>query len=134
MSLITWNSDYELGIPGIDAQHKKFVEILNTFYDQLAASDIESKTKTLLDEVLDYTLYHFIEEERFMTKMGYEKLEEHKRLHEEIRGKIQAFRTSMDEGKLVMSMKITSELKDWIKNHILIEDKKYAEKYLQTQQ
>ncbi len=36
MGFLQWSTKFELGIPEMDMQHKKWLEILNNFYDHLS--------------------------------------------------------------------------------------------------
>lgn len=63
IEVIPWNNDFNLGIPEIDQQHYKLVEIIN----QLAMNFICNKNidlLTIFDELIAYTQYHFYAEEK----------------------------------------------------------------------
>lgn len=130
MSFLKWNDEYKLGIPEIDKQHQKWIEILNRFYDNSNNTDLNEKIKKLIKEVLDYTEYHFQEEEKFMSIMNYSNVRDQKEMHNQLLKKITDFKDQVDSGKTVLSLGLTSELKSWLKQHIMVEDKKYAEIYL----
>ncbi len=130
MGFMTWEKQYEIGIPEMDRQHKKWLEMLNRFYDNLADGDVTEKMKTLVQEVLDYTEYHFSEEEKLMNGMGYPAIGEQKEMHDAIKQKIIDFKKKLDDGRTIVSLSITAELKTWFREHIMIEDKKYAETFL----
>jgi len=131
MGFMAWSSKFELGIPEMDEQHKKWLAILNSFYDHLSDKDLTAQMKSLIQDVIDYTQYHFSEEEKLMASIGYHELNQQKQMHKEITDKIIRFKQRLDAGNLVISTAVTSELKSWFKEHIMIEDKKYAEKYFQ---
>lgn len=62
MAFLNWEAKYEFGIPEMDKQHKKWLEILNKFYDQVSSGDIKEKMGAMVDEALQYTKFHFSEE------------------------------------------------------------------------
>jgi len=130
MGFLTWNSSYEIGIPEMDAQHKKWLEILNEFYDQLNSEEIGAKAKVLCEKAIEYTKFHFSEEEKLMSSMGYPAISEQKAMHASIRNSIEEFNDKLEHGRTVVTFTITNEMKNWFSNHILIEDKKYAQLYL----
>jgi hemerythrin len=132
MALLIWQTEYDFGIPEIDRQHRRWIELLNAFYDGLQEREVKTRLLTMLDEAIDYTEYHFREEEAMMSGMGYEALADQMRLHAEIGEKIRQFRKKISEDKPIVSMAVTNEFKDWFKNHILGEDKKYVELYKKT--
>lgn len=127
MAFFTWESKYELGIPEIDNQHKKWVAILNKFYDQVSKSDLKQNMLEMLDEALDYTKFHFREEEKFMASINYAKIDDQKRMHKDIITTLENFRKTINSDKTITSMSLTNEMKKWFKEHILVEDKKYAD-------
>ena len=131
MAFMHWSKEFELGVPEMDKQHQKWLEILNNFYDHISKyGDFNEEMKTLLNEAYDYTNYHFTEEERLMEELGYPALSEQKMMHNEIKEKIKSFKTKLEKGEHLLSISLTNELKSWFKNHILIEDKKYADRYI----
>jgi hemerythrin-like metal-binding protein len=84
----------------------------------------------MLDRVLGYTNFHFAEEERFMAGIGYPLLGDQKRMHAELREKMAGLKEKHEARELKISLPVTNELKDWLNNHILVEDRKYAKFYL----
>ena len=129
MAFMTWDAKYELGIPEMDQQHHKWLDTLNEFYDHLSDTDINTNIRDLLQKVMDYTEYHFAEEEKLMEKMGYPAVADQKDMHGDIKRKIQEYQDRLDQGQMILSVSITKELKSWFKEHIMVEDKKYAELY-----
>jgi hemerythrin-like metal-binding domain len=129
MGFMSWSKEYEFDIPEMDQQHKKWLEILNKFYDHLENENMRSHLHEMITEAVDYTHYHFQEEEKLMLKIGYHDINEQKRMHKEIVNKIEAFQNKIKNGEPIVTMTLTSEFKNWFKNHILVEDKKYAEIY-----
>ncbi|HPA64295.1 MAG TPA: hemerythrin domain-containing protein, partial [Spirochaetota bacterium] len=71
MSIVTWGKEFEIGVPEMDKQHKRWIEIINNFYDNLERTNVDNKLKEMINEVLDYTHYHFSEEEKLMNSIGY---------------------------------------------------------------
>ncbi len=129
MGFMEWSTQYELGIPEIDEQHKKWLELLNQFYDGLSSDNVELLLPQMIAEASDYGKFHFGEEEKFMERIGYPKLDEQKALHRDIAAKISTFREKVERGQPLMSLSVTNEFKAWFREHILIEDKKISEYY-----
>jgi hemerythrin len=129
MGFLVWDAKFEFGIQEIDEQHKKWLSILNNFYDHLYDSNMENVLLDLVNEALNYTHFHFREEEKFLAKINYPHLQEQKQKHSEIAEMLSSFKNNIIGKKMVVSITITNELKKWFKEHILIEDMKYAEFY-----
>ncbi|MDD2738875.1 MAG: hemerythrin domain-containing protein, partial [Methylomonas lenta] len=66
MAILTWSNQLELGVPSVDKQHQHLVEILNQLDEAVALGYEPQKVLKLVDELIDYTHYHFEDEERFM--------------------------------------------------------------------
>ncbi len=130
MKFMEWSPKFELGIPDIDKQHQRWLEILNNFYEKMDNNEMTENLKILIGEVLEYTNYHFKEEETFMDSIHYPEIESHKKRHIDVINTIQEYQKKAETGKIIISMTLTSELKNWFKEHILIEDKKYSDFYL----
>jgi hemerythrin len=132
MGFLEWSEEFEFGIPEIDGQHKRMLDVMNTFYDGLEKQDHEQHLLGLLDDVLDYVRYHFEEEERILAVIGYPSLGEQEKLHAVIDNKIQDFKDRIIEEKPISCDVVTTELGNWYRNHILNEDKKYVALYKRT--
>ncbi len=124
---IKWEKKFELGVDEIDTQHKKWVEILNRFIAAREANKEKEVLKDILQEVVDYTRYHFETEERHMKEHGYELLEQHKQQHAMLVKQVaDVIRTiNINEKKAVLSLEVL--LKNWVLKHILTTDKIYGE-------
>ncbi len=129
MSIVTWGKEFEIGVPEMDKQHKRWIEIINNFYDNLERTNVDNKLKEMINEVLDYTHYHFSEEEKLMTSIGYSELAGQKKMHDTITSRMNDYKKKIDNNEMLMSITVTNDLKDWLKNHIMVEDKKYADAY-----
>lgn len=125
-----WKDRYNLGIAEIDQQHKKLFDIGRRVYDLAALDDSYDhydEIMGLIDELLEYTEYHFDYEEKLMEKYNYEgyaqQLEEHKFYTDKIKG-ISARDVDSDQQKA--TVEIVDFLSEWISSHIVFSDRKYA--------
>ena len=80
----------------------------------------------LLDDAIQYTSFHFSQEEELMARHGYPHLEEQKKEHNAIKEKLNSYRDMLVQGKLNVSQPITREMKSWFNNHITNMDKEYG--------
>jgi hemerythrin len=127
--LVEWENRYSLGIPPIDEQHKKLVEMTNDLYRGCLQGD-DAARRYFMDAVhgvVDYVKYHFTAEERILENIKYPDIVEHKREHEGFVKKIFEDVKSFEEGKKFVPNVFVRYLKDWILTHIAVQDKKYAE-------
>jgi hemerythrin-like metal-binding protein len=127
MPLMEWNDKLSVGIPSIDAQHKKLVSMANTLYDAMKAGH----GKEILDETLagliNYTVTHFKYEEKFFAQTGYPAAAPHLKQHEDLTKQVLAIQEKMKKGvSFAQSMEVMEFLKNWLTNHILVSDKAYG--------
>ncbi len=125
MAFLTWSDEFSVGVVELDEQHKKIFGYLNEFYDSIK-SDNKKALKSLIDSLMEYALYHFRTEEKYFDKFDYEDSEFHKKEHQDFVDRVLEFKYKFESGKLVVSLTITNFLKNWIKEHIKISDKRYG--------
>lgn len=123
-----WTESMSVGIAEIDEQHKMLVDILNRLFLAVVQRESHEITIEILDTLVDYTKTHFGLEERLLLDAKYDAAEfaAHQREHRAFVGKIsEAASKHLVEGKSV-SFEIINFLKRWLREHILVTDKKYA--------
>lgn len=128
--MIKWKEEYRVGVNLIDEQHKMLFQIANKAYELLKSelyTDKYDKIISILQELKDYTVFHFKAEEGYMESIGYKRLLSHKVEHNDFIDKINDY--DLDSIDADQSKYITDLLDfiiNWISNHILETDKKYA--------
>ena len=70
MPLISWNDTLSVGIPTIDAQHRKLVDTLNDLHSAMLSGNARQITGSILAKLLEYTRQHFASEEAMMAAAG----------------------------------------------------------------
>lgn len=121
--MIKWDAQYELGISAIDEQHKELIKITGRLSDLLTnaieGDDIYDEMVTIIEDVTDYTVYHFKFEEELFKKFDYEykdvHIAEHNKLIDEIRS---LDLRAVDEDQVVYGKKILKFLITWVFKHI----------------
>ncbi len=126
MALITWGSEFSVGINSIDEQHKKLVGYVNELNDAMAQGKGKDVLEKILGSLVDYTKTHFAHEERLFKAHAYPEGSTHKAKHDELTKKVIQFQKDLHDGKTVMSVEIMAFLKDWLLNHIKGTDMKYS--------
>jgi hemerythrin len=122
----TWQENYNLGIPAIDEQHQKLVELINRFYDSFYKSETNEIMYPILEELIEYTVYHFNTEEDLFRKYNYNEIISHTQSHEDFKKKVLEFQKQFLEGKTI-TYRVMAFLREWLTNHILVSDKEYAD-------
>ncbi len=127
MAFINWNENLSVKINSIDEQHKKLFELINDFYENIQNRSNNESILSLIIGMKKYTQIHFTTEENYMKKYSYPEYNAHKNEHDKFIAKVSTVEEKYKSGKLIISFEITGFLKDWLKNHIQIEDKKYSD-------
>lgn len=126
MSLIDWNNNYSVNVKEIDDQHKKLIDLINKLYEEMRKGHGKDALSGVLKELVEYTKYHFAKEEKLLEKYNYPNLAAHKKEHEELTKKVEEINEKIASGKMVISSNVLTFLKDWLNNHILVDDKGYS--------
>ena len=129
MPIFTWSDTYSVGAPGIDAQHKKLFDLINSLHEAMSQGKGKEALGKILDGLMDYTRVHFSDEEKMLEKVNYPDLAIQRTQHAAFVKKISDLQTDYKNGKVTMTLPMMEFLKDWLLNHILKVDKKY-ESYL----
>ncbi|RDH85701.1 MAG: hypothetical protein DIZ80_01890 [endosymbiont of Galathealinum brachiosum] len=123
---IEWSDVYSVGIEDIDNDHKKLLLLLNRSIT-IANNHLSSnELGGILDELIDYTQYHFKREENIMEENGYPQFDKHRKVHELIVREVQHYKIKYDQGELSVE-KFLEFLSVWLKDHILGLDKSIGE-------
>lgn len=129
-----WKDEYSIGIDVIDKQHKHLMEIGSRIMDLADTNDGVDNYDEIVDvlqELKQYTVYHFGYEEEIMQKLEYEHYNSHKFEHYFVIKKIQKFeQEDLDEKQSETILKLVEFISDWIANHILQEDMKYKSLFI----
>lgn len=125
MSFFAWDNRYDLGVPEMNREHQKLIDLMNQLHEhQVKHSPKETITKTLV-ALVDYTKTHFAHEEAYMTKIRYPEVKVHQLVHKGLLEKLGEYQRSFEkQGKLEPTF--FSFLKRWLAAHIMGIDMKYS--------
>lgn len=127
--LIEWGPKYFIGLKEIDDQHKVLVELINEVYANFGKTGNKKKIKKVLNELVDYTVFHFGNEEHYFEKFGYADSTGHLKQHNSFVDKIKKISSDFESGDASVSLDLVDFLKDWLINHILKSDLKYVKHF-----
>jgi hemerythrin len=125
MALIDWNADLSVGIASIDDQHKKLIGLLNTLNDAMKSGKAKEALAGILSELINYTAYHFSNEEKYMEQAEYAAAFLHKTEHQKLVKQLLELQKEYAAGKAMITIDIMNFLKDRVAKHIQGSDKKY---------
>lgn len=127
MPLISWTSALSTGVQEIDTQHKNLIEIVNRLNDAMQGGQGKDALGTVLDELVQYTVYHFGTEEKLMSEHDYAEKDKHFAEHRQLVADVSAFKEKFDGGNVMLSTEIMNFLRDWLSKHIMGTDKKLGQ-------
>ncbi len=128
MAIFIWNDSYKTGVDIIDKQHKKLVDLLNQLDESLAIDGNTQIVIDLLDELVDYTQYHFKAEEEFMQSHNYDNnsFKEHQLIHQQFVEQVKQAQQGCHSDPEQVTDELLDFLVQWLINHILLTDKQMA--------
>lgn len=127
-----WNDRFSLGIKTIDEQHKKLFDLIERTQELIQDAedgiDCYDEIVSVLNQLADYTVYHFEYEEKEMKQVGFEGLDLHIEQHQAFVEKVNEFlATDIDENHLAVIVEVVSFLLGWVSEHILVTDALYKD-------
>ena len=129
--MIQWKDEYSVGIDFVDEQHQQWFVIANKIYELLnnhLVLDKYDRIVEIIEELKDYSRYHFNAEEEHMKSIGYRKFLSQKVAHTEFLEKMDAIDlTRIDDGQNEYLHEILNFVMDWLVYHILKQDKLIGE-------
>lgn len=134
---IKWEKKYELGIPGIDKQHRHLLDLCNKLRKDIKDSSTKEGVDwhvTLahtLKELVVYTQEHFATEEKLMRICSYQDFNRHCNQHQRFIEQVTKQLMTFDLATLQEAYSLLDFLRDWILSHVACEDKLYVRPVLE---
>ena len=123
-----FTKEYHTGIDFIDEEHAKLFEIANRAYDLLTNQFVTDKYDAIvavLEELRDYTKYHFNHEEEYMKSINYPKRFSQLHQHTQFINKLESYNLKeIDVNQQEGLLEILDFLALWLQGHIKGMDKK----------
>jgi len=126
MEFMPWSNDYSVQVVQLDAQHKHLVGMINGLVEVMQRGAKPDELTALLEDLLEYTCYHFETEEKLMARAAYPGLADHRAKHAAMRAEVERLFAAAKTGNATTAMKLMAFLKSWLAKHINGTDKQYA--------
>ena len=126
---LEWIDNYNTNNSHIDEQHMNLINFINDIYSAIYEDDLD-RVKNIFNMTLDYTKYHFSDEEKFQKENAdkYKKIKEHFEQHRNFEAlvgrKIEELNASNDWKKTASDM--ADILSKWLIQHIGVWDKEFV--------
>ncbi len=110
--LMPWNSRLETSIQQIDDQHKKLVILINKLHRSMRLQKGSADAGEILNELAEYTVFHFGYEEDLFKKYEYPEKDSHVEIHKTLVNEVVSFQSDFSSGKATLSMDLMDFLTD----------------------
>lgn len=127
MALFRWRDALGVGVPAIDRDHRRIIDLLNRLHFMVLAGDEREAVGKVMTEVVRLTQYHFRREEALMRLADYPELEAHRAQHRAFASQVAAFDQRYRDTPESFNMhEFYDFLADWLTVHMAREDTRIA--------
>jgi hemerythrin len=126
MPLFLWKEAYSVHVREFDDQHRKLIDLINTLHDAMAAGKGTQSLGPILNQLAEYTVYHFTSEEKAMQTHNYPGYLAHKMEHERLAARVIEIQTQFQDREVTLTLGVMKFLQEWLVTHIQGTDQKYS--------
>lgn len=134
MPLFNWKEEYSVNVAELDQHHRILIDIVNRIYDNCLQIDVVDCVGPKIQELVDYSQYHFKAEEGYLHRIEYFEREEHIEQHAMFIFKINELQQAYIGNEIELTKSLIVFLGKWLLHHVMEEDRKYAQYALTTNQ
>ena len=116
--VIEWRDGFKIGVAQVDQEHRHLFTLVR-------ALNLQSVDQTV-DELLDYVVTHFSNEQELMESSGYPAFEQHLKLHEEFAAQVADFLASDTAWTEERVQDLRRFLNKWLIGHIMTHDLRFG--------
>jgi len=125
--LIKFSKSMMNPIGEMDEQHKRIAELADAVYIGLRTEKPKKDIKESLKMLVDFSAWHFSNEERYFDEFAYEETKDHASQHKVFHEKIASFSKQYQSGKVKFYDETMQFIKNWIETHFAQDDQRYVE-------
>jgi hemerythrin len=116
--VIEWRDGFKIGVAQVDQEHRHLFTLVR-------ALNLDSVDQTV-EELLDYVVTHFSNEQELMEKSGYPAFEQHLKLHEEFAAQVADFLGNGEAWTEERIQELRRFLNKWLIGHIMTHDLRFG--------
>ncbi len=130
--MLVWKKEFEFGIPEVDNQHKRLIEIGNSLFELVnddTREDYFDEIVAMLKELENYTVTHFRDEEKLFDAVDYIGSMSHKFEHKLFVKKLEGYMANLetiDSNQKETLIELLNFVADWLVLHIVKTDREYV--------
>jgi len=131
---LDWDDSLSMYIPEIDADHQRFILLVNALNEAIVARMSMEEIKKRMRDLQDDAVAHFAHEENLFREWGYPQADEHACLHAEIIQNLHQIMDIFSDSPMPYECIAAGlKVKEVLINHLLTEDTRYRDFYLASQ-
>jgi hemerythrin len=94
-----WKTEYSVGVPSIDGQHRRVVFVLGELHQAMAQGKSNDIVGSILASLVSYAKADFADEERLLARHGCSELTAHVQEHRDFIGQVNEFYQKWKAGR-----------------------------------
>ena len=122
LPLLAWKSEYSLGIPAVDHEHRELFDLINDLHATLLVPESGTTVMDFLGELFSKISSHFALEEKLMRDGLYTDFPAHKSDHERLLDEIRDLMDDYEDGGYVDLNRFAVALERWFSVHFSTHD------------
>lgn len=126
MKFVEWTPAMSVNSDSLDGHHQMIIDCLNQLHPLLETTGRQTEIKTVIEQLEDFVLIHFSEEEQAIRRAGFPDWKAHKALHDQMYDVVYSLKSDIEHDRAVDAKRLFDMLYEWLMKHILGEDKKYV--------
>ena len=126
MGFADWDDSYSVGVKKIDEQHRHLFRLINDLNRMSLGLESSKTLRDIMEEILEYTTYHFRTEEEIMKSVKFPGLEDHIKEHREMRERMTGHYYKCIDREFKCLNEVLEELIDWLHTHMARSDTLYV--------
>ncbi len=127
MVLLAWDAKIESGVPSVDRDHHRLVDLLNAAYAAMMSGEGLEAAVRMVADLHDILARHCADEEALMQRIGYPKAGEHRQIHQKLLAKFDGLEARMIAGDGDAGPELFKFLAEWLKTHTYRDDRAFIE-------
>ena len=126
-ALFKFTEIWSVKVQAMDEEHIGIFNYINDIHRAIKQKRSNAELQKIIEDLYTWTKDHFADEQRLMKAHDYPGLPEQLREHKSLLDQVLEIIRQLKDGEDVDLIKVMIFLKEWLQNHIMKVDKKYAD-------
>jgi len=127
MAYLEWKPAFDTGVPGIDYEHHRLVDMLNEIHELILHDGERRKVAGILAEFHTLAAAHFALEEKIMRDHGYKGLAARRDIHHRLLDQVREMMEAHEQGAFRSGMHLPETVRQWLAEAMDIDVKLFAD-------